>query len=189
LSGIGASTIQSIKEVDVPTGHSLLPTFLLDAFVTPAQRALTPFVAGKSKKLPMFTRVVTMYWVHRNGGVGVFEVPSIATNRYLRAMPVETFKASRWTTGNLFFPTIIEVSEKSVVRRKKRFFGMDEISMSISKVASVHINTGFIWSEILIESSGGSDPLRSHGHTKEDARRIRDLIESHQAQFVDRKTE
>jgi hypothetical protein len=104
-------------------------------------------------------------------------------------MPVETFKASRWTTGNLFFPTIIEVSEKSVVRRKKRFFGMDEISMSISKVASVHINTGFIWSEILIESSGGSDPLRSHGHTKEDARRIRDLIESHQAQFVDRKTE
>ena len=104
-------------------------------------------------------------------------------------MPVETFQASRWTTGNLFFPTIIEVSEKSVVRRKKRFFGMDEISMSMSKVASVHINTGFIWSEILIESSGGSDPLRSHGHTKEDARRIRDLIESYQAQFVDRKTE
>ena len=104
-------------------------------------------------------------------------------------MPVEIFQASRWTTGNLFFPTIIEVSEKAVVRRKKRFFGMDEISMSISKVASVHIKTGMVWSEILIESSGGSDPLRSHGHTKEDARRIRDLIESYQAQFVDRKTE
>jgi hypothetical protein len=104
-------------------------------------------------------------------------------------MPVETFQASRWTTGNLFFPTIIEVSEKSVVRRKKRFFGMDEISMSISKVASVHINTGFIWSEILIESSGGSDPLRSHGHTKEDARRIRDLIESYQSQFTQKQNE
>jgi hypothetical protein len=104
-------------------------------------------------------------------------------------MPVESFKASRWTTGNLFFPTIIEVSEKSVVRRKKRFFGMDEISVSISKVASVHINTGFIWSEILIESSGGSDPLRSHGHTKEDARRVRDLIEGYQAQFVQKQTD
>ncbi|MGZ5543913.1 MAG: hypothetical protein ACXWIU_04500 [Limisphaerales bacterium] len=104
-------------------------------------------------------------------------------------MPVETFQASRWTTGNLFFPTIIEVSEKAVVRRKKRFFGMDEISMSISKVASVHIKTGMVWSEILIESSGGSDPLRSHGHTKEDARRIRDLIESYQAQFVKKQND
>jgi hypothetical protein len=104
-------------------------------------------------------------------------------------MSVETFKASRWTTGNLFFPTIIEVSEKSVVRRKKRFFGMDEISMSISKVASVHINTGFIWAEILIESSGGSDPLKSHGHTKEDARRIRDLIETYQTQFMEKKND
>ena len=104
-------------------------------------------------------------------------------------MPVETFQASRWTTGNLFFPTITEVSEKAVVRRKKRFFGMDEISMSMSKVASVHINTGFIWSEILIESSGGSDPLRSHGHTKEDARRIRDLIESYQSQFGQKQNE
>jgi hypothetical protein len=104
-------------------------------------------------------------------------------------MPTETFQASRWTTGNLFFPTIIEVSEKAIVRRKKRFFGMDEISMSMSKVASVHINTGMVWSEILIESSGGSDPLRSHGHTKEDARRIRDLIETYQAQFVQNRND
>jgi hypothetical protein len=104
-------------------------------------------------------------------------------------MPVETFQASRWTTGNLFFPTIIEVSEKAVVRRKKRFFGMDEISMSMSKVASVHIKTGMVWSEILIESSGGSDPLRSHGHTKEDARRIRDLIEGYQAQVVQKQND
>jgi hypothetical protein len=43
--------------------------------------------------------------------------------------------------------------------------------MSITKVASVHIKTGLIWSDILIESSGGSDPLSSHGHRKADARR------------------
>jgi hypothetical protein len=104
-------------------------------------------------------------------------------------MPTETFQASRWTTGNLFFPTIIEVSDKAVVRRKKRFFGMDEISISISKVASVHINTGLVWSSIVIESSGGSEPLTSHGHTKEDARRIRDLIEGYQAQFVQKQND
>jgi hypothetical protein len=47
-------------------------------------------------------------------------------------------------------------------------------------VASVHIKTGIIWSDILIESSGGSDPLASHGHRKADARRIRELVEEAQ---------
>jgi hypothetical protein len=38
-----------------------------------------------------------------------------------------------------------------------------------------------IWSEIRIESSGGSDPLTSHGHTKADALRIKELVENAQA--------
>jgi len=58
------------------------------------------------------------------------------------------------------------------------------MSISISKVASVHIRTGILWSEILIESSGGADPLRSHGHRKADARRIRELIETAQGNLV-----
>lgn len=98
-------------------------------------------------------------------------------------MPIETFKASRWTRGNLFFPTYIEISDKAVTRRKRSLFRMDEMSMSITKVASVHIKTGLVWSEILIESSGGTDPIQSHGHRKEDARRIKELIENAQAQF------
>lgn len=57
---------------------------------------------------------------------------------------------------------------------------MDEISISIQKVASVRIQTGMIWSKILIESSGGSDPLTSHGHRKADARRIKELLEGYQ---------
>jgi hypothetical protein len=95
-------------------------------------------------------------------------------------MPSETFKASRWTTGNHLFPTVIEVSELSVVRHKRSWFSKDEISVSIQKVASVHIKTGVFWSEILIESSGGTDPLASHGHYKSDARRIKELIEGYQ---------
>lgn len=99
-------------------------------------------------------------------------------------MPTEIFKASRWTKGNLFFPTYIEVSDKAVSRRKRSLFRVDEMSMSITKVASVHIKTGMIWSEILIESSGGTDPIQSHGHSKADARRIKDLIENAQAEFA-----
>jgi len=96
-------------------------------------------------------------------------------------MPLELFQASRWTRGNFLFPTIIEVSEKAVTRRKRSWFSRDEISVSMSKVASVHIKTGFFWSDILIESSGGSDPLASHGHRKSDAIRIKELIEDYQA--------
>src|SRR6266699_5172538 len=103
-------------------------------------------------------------------------------------MPPEIFKASRWTRGNLLFPTYIEVSDKSVSRRKRTWFRLDEMSMSLSKVASVHIKTGLIWSEILIESSGGSDPLASHGHKKGDAQRIKELIENAQAS-LDTKTQ
>jgi hypothetical protein len=36
-------------------------------------------------------------------------------------------------------------------------------------------------SEIIIESSGGTGALTSHGHTKGDARRIKQLIEDAQA--------
>ena len=99
---------------------------------------------------------------------------------YAEGMESETFKASRWTRGNHLFPTIIEVTDKAVVRHKRSWFSKDEISISISKVASVHIKTGILWSDILIESSGGTDPFASHGHRKADAQRIRALVEGAQ---------
>src|SRR5271170_109965 len=92
-------------------------------------------------------------------------------------MSTEMFQASRWTRGNFLFPTVIEVTDRAVLRRKRSWFRKDEISMSIYKVASVHIKTGIVWSNILIESSGGTDPLASHGHRKSDAQRIKQLIE------------
>lgn len=95
--------------------------------------------------------------------------------------PGETFSASRWTTGNFLFPTRLVVSPLRVSRVKSRFFGSNEESIAISKIASVHISTGVLWSEIRIESTGGTDPITSHGHRKKDAQRIRDLIESYQA--------
>ncbi len=99
---------------------------------------------------------------------------------YDTCMEPETFKASRWTRGNHLFPTIIEVTDKAVVRHKRSWFSKDEISISITKVASVHVKTGILWSDILIESSGGTDPFASHGHRKADAQRIRALVEEAQ---------
>jgi hypothetical protein len=99
-------------------------------------------------------------------------------------MASKTFQASRWTRGNFLFPTVIEVTDQAVIRHKRSWFSRDEMSISITKVASVHIKTGIIWSDILIESSGGSDPLASHGHRKSDARRIRELVETAQGNIV-----
>ena len=95
--------------------------------------------------------------------------------------PGETFKASRWTRGNLIFPPRIVVSPLHVSRVKPRLFGTTDESIAISQVASVEIRTGVIWSEIRIDSTGGADPITSHGHRKADAVRIRELIETYQA--------
>jgi len=94
-------------------------------------------------------------------------------------MPDEThvFTASRLTEGNRLFPVRIEVNQNRVTRIKPRIFGSNEESIPISKVASVNIQTGLIWSNIRIDSTGGSNPIVSHGHSKEDAKTIRDLIE------------
>jgi hypothetical protein len=94
----------------------------------------------------------------------------------------ESFAASRWTQGNFLFPTKIVVSPLRVSRVKARMFGSNDESIAISKIASVHISSGMVWAEIRIESTGGTDPITSHGHRKADAQRIRDLIEQYQAQ-------
>ena len=94
----------------------------------------------------------------------------------------EVFAASRWTQGNFLFPTRLVVSPIRVSRVKLRWFGSNDESIAMSKIASVHISTGMLWAEIRIESTGGTDPITSHGHRKGDAQRIRDLIETYQAQ-------
>jgi hypothetical protein len=73
------------------------------------------------------------------------------------------------------------VNALHVSRVKPRLFGSNEESIAMAQVASVRISTGIIWSEIRIESSGGTDPITSQGHRKADAQRIRDLIETFQA--------
>ena len=90
------------------------------------------------------------------------------------------FTASRLTSGNVFFPVRIEVNQDRVTRIKPRLFGSDEESIAIPKVASVNIHTGLVWSDIRIDSTGGTNPILSHGHSRDDARAIRTLIEQFQ---------
>ncbi|MCI0420818.1 MAG: hypothetical protein L0387_31100 [Acidobacteria bacterium] len=96
---------------------------------------------------------------------------------------VQTFTASRWTQGNRIFPTKISVSPVQVIKTKRSWFSSDEESINIRHISSVRIKTGILWSDIWIESSGGTNQIYSHGHTKRDAQRIKQIVEDHQRTF------
>ena len=76
------------------------------------------------------------------------------------------FVASRLTRGNRIFPTQVGIGPTSVTQYKPQWFGREEQSIHISHVASVTIDTGVMFSNVIIETSGGSEPIVCHGHTK-----------------------
>jgi hypothetical protein len=51
------------------------------------------------------------------------------------------FTASRFTSGNMIFPTRIEISKESVARIKPKLVGSTEDSIPIVKIASVSISS------------------------------------------------
>lgn len=87
------------------------------------------------------------------------------------------FTASRLTAGNFLFPARIEISLERVAHIRTTLVGAEEESIAMSKVASVSIKSGFLWSRVRIDSTGGSNPIVSEGHRKADAQEIRRLID------------
>ena len=95
-------------------------------------------------------------------------------------MPGEVFRASRVSAGNRLFPTQVAITPTSVIQYKPRWIGKQEQTIHMAHVASVNIDTGAMLSNVLIETSGGSDPILCHGHRKRDAVRMKQLIEQYQ---------
>jgi hypothetical protein len=93
------------------------------------------------------------------------------------------FRASRFSRGNLWFPTQVAVTPTSVVHFTPELVGGREHSMHISHIASVLIDQNLFFSDVLIESSGGASPVRCHGHRKRDAVEIKRLIERFQSDY------
>jgi hypothetical protein len=93
------------------------------------------------------------------------------------------FRASRFSRGNLLFPTQVAVTPTSVVHFTPEMVGGREHSMHISHIASVLIDRNLFFSDVLIESSGGTSPVRCHGHRKADAVEMKRLIEQYQTEY------
>jgi hypothetical protein len=92
----------------------------------------------------------------------------------------DVFRASRLSRGNHLFPTQVLITPTSVVQHKPRWIGKQEETIHMAHVSSVKINTHLLFSDVFIETSGGSDPILCHGHRKGDAVQMRDLIERYQ---------
>jgi hypothetical protein len=95
----------------------------------------------------------------------------------------EVFKASRWSQGNRLFPTQVLITPSSVVHYTPHWVGRHEETIHMAHVSSVRIDTGMLFSNVFIETSGGSDPIRCYGHGKGDAARMKDLIERYQTEY------
>ena len=95
----------------------------------------------------------------------------------------DVFRASRLSSGNHLFPTQVLVSPTSVVQYKPRWIGKQEETIHMAHVASVKIDTGLLFSNVLIETSGGSAPVVCHGHRKGDAVQMKTLIERYQTDY------
>ena len=63
------------------------------------------------------------------------------------------------------------------------WFGRREQSIHMAHVASVEIDTNLFFSNVVIETSGGSEPVRCHGHRKRDAVEMKRLIDQFQSEY------
>ena len=95
----------------------------------------------------------------------------------------EVFRASRLSRGNHLLPTQVLVSPTSVVHYTPQWFGRYEHSIHMAHVASVGIDTHIIFSDVLIETTGGASPIHCKGHYKSDAVRMKQLIEQYQTAY------
>jgi hypothetical protein len=95
----------------------------------------------------------------------------------------DVFRASRLSKGNLLFPTQVLITPTSVVHYTPEVVGRREQSIHIAHVASVSIDTGMLFSHVSIETSGGTGVVRCHGHHKQDAVRMKALIEKYQTAY------
>jgi hypothetical protein len=101
-----------------------------------------------------------------------------------RPIPGEyVFRASRLSNGNHLLPTQVVINRKSVVHYKPQWIGRLEHSIHIAHIASVTIDTNLLFSDVYIETTGGTAPIHCRGHRKHHAVQMKHLIEQFQSEY------
>jgi hypothetical protein len=87
-----------------------------------------------------------------------------------------TFVSSRWTAGNLYFPDMLTLDNDAIIYKKSAIVGSKEEHINYKSVASVKLKNGMIFSDLVIETSGGSQSITIRGLSKQDAIKASELI-------------
>ncbi len=95
----------------------------------------------------------------------------------------DVFRASRLSHGNHLLPTQVAITPASVVHYTPQWVGHYEHSIHMAHVSSIRIDTHLLFADVYIETSGGSAPVRCHGHHKHDAVQMKALIEQYQSTY------
>jgi hypothetical protein len=95
----------------------------------------------------------------------------------------DVFRASRLSPSNRLFPTQVLITPTSVVHYTPQWIGRREHSIHIAHVASVSIDTHVLFSDVYIETTGGTTPIACRGHRKKDAVSMKQLIERYQTAY------
>jgi len=124
-----------------------------------------------------------LYWVIGGVAVIVAALMAVVAARGRKLPGDHVFRASRWSRGNHLFPTQVAITPTNVVHYTPQWIGRREQSIHMAHVASVEVDTNLFFSNVVIETSGGSEPVRCHGHRKRDAIEMKRLINEFQTAY------
>jgi hypothetical protein len=124
-----------------------------------------------------------LIWLLGGGMVVLAVLGLVVARRGRRVVGEHVFRASRWSRGNHLFPTQVAITPTTIVHYTPQWIGRREHSIHMAHVASVEIDTNLFFSNVVIETSGGSEPVRCHGHRKRDAVDMKRLINEYQTQY------
>jgi len=97
-----------------------------------------------------------------------------------KSRQIQKFRTTRWM--QLIFPQELIIDEAHVLTRKRHFpafWIIKEESIPLSKIASIQITRGLLFSLVVIENSGGPFPITIKGIPNRKALLIRRTLESH----------
>ena len=125
----------------------------------------------------------TLWWIAFIAVVVVALVVLFFWSKGRRIAGDQVFRASRFSRGNLLFPTQVAVTPTAIVHYTPEMFGGREQSIHMAHVSSVLIDRNLFFSNVVIETSGGHNPVRCHGHRKRDAVEMKRVIEKYQSAY------
>ena len=131
----------------------------------------------------------TLWWIVFVVAVIVAVLATFLWMKGRRHPGEHVFQASRLSRGNFLFPTQVIVTPASVLHYTPELVGGREHSIHIHHISSVLIDRNLFFSDVLIETSGGTSPVRCHGHRKRDAIAMKGLIERFQSEYYRRQPE